>query len=289
MSLRFQRLVVILISLILISGSVILILTNSKKNIVFFYTPSELIFSDKQINQKVRIGGLVKKQSMKRNLNSKNNITFIITDNKNDIHVNFKGILPDLFREGQGTVVEGILINKNKINAEKVFAKHDENYMPASIKNQIKSSDYWRRDYSQSSLSNEKTPEFTTVSLTDKNIELTFHDLKNKIVLINFFASWCLPCKVEHPLLMDLKNNFPKLIIFGFNHKDKREEAIKFLLTNGNPYSFVGVDLDGMIGLKFGVFGLPETFLINSKGDIIFKHTGPLSKDIIQKEILPNL
>ena len=289
MSLRFQRLVIILISLILISGALILILTNSKKNIIFFYTPSELIISDKQINQKVRIGGLVKKQSIKRILNSQNNITFIITDNKNDIQVNFKGILPNLFLENQGAVVEGILINKNKINAEKVFAKHDENYMPASIKKQIKSSDYWRRNYSQSSVFNEKTPEFTAVSLTNKNIQLTFNDLKNKIVLINFFASWCLPCKVEHPLLMNLKNNFPKLIIFGFNHKDKKEDAINFLSTNGNPYSFVGVDSDGMIGLKFGVFGLPETFLINSKGDIIFKHTGPLSEDIIQKEILPNL
>ena len=95
MSLRFQRLVIILISLILISGALILILTNSKKNIIFFYTPSELIISDKQINQKVRIGGLVKKQSIKRILNSKNNITFIITDNKNDIQVNFNGILPN--------------------------------------------------------------------------------------------------------------------------------------------------------------------------------------------------
>ena len=147
MTFRYQRLLIILVSLILIAGALILILTNSKKNIVFFYTPSELIESDKTINQKIRIGGLVKKNSVKSILTSKNHITFIITDNENDIFVEYEGILPDMFRENQGIVVEGVLVKKNKINAKTVFAKHDENYMPTSIKKQLKETDYWGKKY----------------------------------------------------------------------------------------------------------------------------------------------
>ena len=150
MTLRFQRLLIILFSLILITGALFLILNNSKKNIVFFYTPSELLESidtDVQINQKIRIGGLVKLNSVKSISTTNNHITFIITDNKNDIFVKFNGILPDLFHEGQGAVIEGILGRNNILYAEKVFAKHDANYMPASIKEQLKSSNYWQKNY----------------------------------------------------------------------------------------------------------------------------------------------
>ena len=147
MSLRFQRLLVIFGSLVLIAGALILILTNAKTNIVFFYTPSELILANEKINQKIRIGGFVKQDSVKKILTPKDHITFIVTDNVNDIVVEYEGILPDMFREGQGTVVEGILINENKIDAERVFAKHDENYMPISIKKQLKEANYWKKDY----------------------------------------------------------------------------------------------------------------------------------------------
>ena len=150
MTLRFQRLLVILVSLILITGALFLILNNSKKNIVFFYTPSELlelINADIKINQKFRIGGIVKQNSVKRTSTTNHHITFIVTDNKNNIVVEYEGILPDLFSEGQGTVIEGVLGKNNILNAEKVFAKHDANYMPASIKEQLKSSNYWQKNY----------------------------------------------------------------------------------------------------------------------------------------------
>ena len=289
MSVSFQRLLIILFSLILIVAALILILTNSKKNIVFFYTPSELIKSGGKINEKVRIGGFVKQNSIKKISIPNEHTTFIVTDNENDINVEYNGILPDMFKEKQGAVVEGILVKKNRINANKVFAKHDENYMPATIKKQLEETNYWKKNYSLSDLSYEKIPEFTTKNLIDDNLILTSDDIKDKITLINFFASWCLPCMIEHPLLIDLKNNFPRLTIIGINHKDKKEDAVKYLSTNGNPYSFVGVDFNGKIGLEFGVFGLPETYLTNSVGDIIYKLTGPLSNEIIQKEIIPNL
>jgi len=145
MSVRFQRLAIILLSLIFISTAVLLILLNSKKNLVFFFTPSELIESNTQINDAVRIGGFVKEGSLISE--EKNYYEFIVTDNKKDLHVNYMGLLPDLFREKQGVVIEGKLIKNNLIRATIVFAKHDENYIPASIKKQLQDNQYWKREY----------------------------------------------------------------------------------------------------------------------------------------------
>ena len=100
MSLRFQRLLLIILSLIFLTASIFLILFNSKKNLIFFYTPSELLNSKTQINDTIRIGGIVKKDSLKNIENNK--YVFIIHDNNNDVRVSFTGILPDLFREEQG-------------------------------------------------------------------------------------------------------------------------------------------------------------------------------------------
>ena len=145
MSLRFQRLVLILITLIILGAAVLLILFNTKKNIVFFYTPTELI--EKKINSgdKVRIGGYVKDSSLKKI--SLNQYEFKITDNENDLSIFYQGILPDLFREGQGTVIEGLIENQNTIKALSVYAKHDENYMPASIKEELEKNNQWKKDY----------------------------------------------------------------------------------------------------------------------------------------------
>ena len=140
-----------------------------------------------------------------------------------------------------------------------------------------------------SALLNQPLPEFYTKGLINEDKVLSNNTIKNKITLINFFASWCAPCKVEHPLLINLKKKYPELTIVGIDYKDNKEDAIKFLLSTGNPYNFVGVDNDGAIGLEFGVFGLPETFFVNNEGKIIFKQTGPLTKKIIQNDIIPNL
>ena len=145
MSLRFQRLLLILLSLIFLTASIFLILFNSKKNLIFFYTPSELLNSKTQINDTIRIGGIVKKDSLK-NIED-NKYVFIIQDNNNHVRVSFTGILPDLFREEQGVVVQGKLIKIDKIKADRVFAKHDENYMPTSIKKQLEKNKYWNKNY----------------------------------------------------------------------------------------------------------------------------------------------
>ena len=145
MSLRFQRLVLILITLVILSAAVLLILFNTKKNIVFFYTPTELMDNKMNSGDKVRIGGYVKDNSLRKI--SLNQYKFKITDNQNDLSVFYQGILPDLFREGQGTVIEGLIKNQTTINALRVYAKHDENYMPASIKKELEKNNQWRKDY----------------------------------------------------------------------------------------------------------------------------------------------
>ena len=145
MSLRFQRLILILLTLIMLGAALLLILFNSKKNIVFFYTPTELLVNNITLDKKVRIGGYVKQSSFIEK--ALNDYEFKITDNTSELLVFYKGMLPDLFREGQGTVIEGFLDKNNNIVASKVYAKHDENYMPASIKKELEKNNQWKKNY----------------------------------------------------------------------------------------------------------------------------------------------
>ena len=145
MSLRFQRLILILLTLIILGAAILLIMFNTKQNIVFFYTPSELLENNVDPNKKLRIGGYVKKLSFVEN--SLNKYEFKITDNANDLLIFYEGMLPDLFREEQGIVIEGFIKENKNIVASKVYAKHDENYMPASIKKELEKNNQWKKDY----------------------------------------------------------------------------------------------------------------------------------------------
>ena len=131
-------------------------------------------------------------------------------------------------------------------------------------------------NYNTTSLTNKELPQFK-ISYFDKNGFYTEKDLiKNDYTLINFWASWCGPCRIEHPILMKLsvENN---LNILGVNFKDKKELARKFLKDLGNPYSFLLKDLEGKQSVNFGIYGIPESLLINSDNIIIKKFVGPLS------------
>ena len=136
-----------------------------------------------------------------------------------------------------------------------------------------------------SALLNKNLPTFSSINLYDNEEVLLSDSLKGKYILINFFASWCTPCKAEHHLFFKIKKEIPELFILGFSHKDDLDDSKKYLEEEGNPYSFVGIDSDGKIAFDFGVFGLPETFIINKDRKIIYKHTGPLTKKIIENEI----
>tara|TARA_B100001778_G_scaffold120389_1_gene98911 strand:- start:344 stop:778 length:435 start_codon:yes stop_codon:yes gene_type:complete len=141
---KTQRSIALVSILLILSTSTFLILKALKDNIVFFYSPTETIekFKTKKNVKKIRIGGLVVKNSLKQN---KSKVEFEITDKKTKIKIIYSGILPDLFREEQGVVVEG-RIKKNIFEATEVLAKHDENYMPKEVADTLKANGNWKGD-----------------------------------------------------------------------------------------------------------------------------------------------
>jgi cytochrome c biogenesis protein CcmG/thiol:disulfide interchange protein DsbE len=107
-------------------------------------------------------------------------------------------------------------------------------------------------------------------------------------VLINFFASWCVPCREEHPLLMRLAQQ-DHLPLYGIAYKDKPADSTALLAQFGDPYKSIGVDRDGRVGLDFGVYGVPETYVLDRSGHIRKRFVGPLTAEVVAKELLPLL
>ena len=130
--LRFFFIILIFFTLIL---SVSLVLKSLKENVVYFKSPSDVKLLEEIENKKIRIGGMVKKESIKI---SNNEVYFIITDFKNEINVTYSGVVPNLFSEGKGVVAEGFLKDRNYFEASKILAKHDENYMPPEVEAALK-------------------------------------------------------------------------------------------------------------------------------------------------------
>jgi cytochrome c biogenesis protein CcmG, thiol:disulfide interchange protein DsbE len=117
---------------------------------------------------------------------------------------------------------------------------------------------------------------------------LTREALAGQVVLVNFFASWCVPCRAEHPLLMRLAEQ-EHVPLYGIAYKDKVADTAGFLDRLGNPYRRVGVDASGHVGIDFGVYGVPETYIIDKTGHIRYRHVGPLTADALEHELLPRL
>jgi cytochrome c biogenesis protein CcmG/thiol:disulfide interchange protein DsbE len=111
-------------------------------------------------------------------------------------------------------------------------------------------------------------------------------DLKGQVVLINFFASWCIPCRAEHPLLLRLARD-EGISILGIAYKNKPEEARAFLLELGNPYAHVGMDENGRAAIEFGLYGVPETFVVDRQGIIRYREPGPLTPALVEETLLP--
>ena len=109
-----------------------------------------------------------------------------------------------------------------------------------------------------------------------------------KVTLLNVWASWCGPCREEHPILMDLAKR-DDINLVGINYKDQRENAVRFLTVLGNPFSRVGVDATGRTAVDYGVYGVPETFVISPRGVITYKFTGPLTPDGLTSQLLPEI
>ena len=112
--------------------------------------------------------------------------------------------------------------------------------------------------------------------------------LAGKVTLVNVWASWCVPCRQEHPVLMDLARD-GRVEIVGLNYKDKPDNARRFLGELGNPYTALGVDPSGRAAIEWGVYGIPETFLVGKDGTIVWKHVGPFDPQNVATTLMPEI
>jgi cytochrome c biogenesis protein CcmG/thiol:disulfide interchange protein DsbE len=129
-------------------------------------------------------------------------------------------------------------------------------------------------------------PEFDLPPLLDEIPGLATTDFGGEVVMVNVFASWCIPCRIEHPLITRLGEE-GIVPVWGINYKDEREDAIAWLDNLGNSYKRIGFDLSGRVGIDWGVNGVPETYIIDANGRIRYKHVGPLSRAELKETILP--
>ena len=137
------------------------------------------------------------------------------------------------------------------------------------------------QNYLPSALLGKLAPKLELSTLANYDLP-TDLDLETKqIKLVNFWASWCPPCKLEHPILEEIASQ-EKYLIIGVNYKDKQKNAQKFLLSLGNPYKKLGSDIKGRTAIDWGVYGVPETFIIDENGVILMRHPGPITQKIYQ-------
>ncbi|CAL1241715.1 DsbE family thiol:disulfide interchange protein [Candidatus Methylocalor cossyra] len=129
-------------------------------------------------------------------------------------------------------------------------------------------------------------PTFTLPQVVDAGKTLSPADFKGQVALVNVWASWCVSCRQEHPVLLDLAER-RVVPIYGLNYKDQREDALAWLNRFGDPYTASAFDADGRVGIDWGVYGVPETFVIDRQGIIRYKHTGPITAEILETKLLP--
>ena len=137
-----------------------------------------------------------------------------------------------------------------------------------------------------STLINKPAPDFTLQRLYVDGESVSPTDLLGKRWLLNVWASWCGGCRVEHPLLNELAQK-TDITLVGLNYKDEPANARQWLAERGNPYALIASDIEGNAGIDWGVYGAPETFVIDENGTVIYKHIGPLDIKTVQQEILP--
>jgi cytochrome c biogenesis protein CcmG/thiol:disulfide interchange protein DsbE len=129
-------------------------------------------------------------------------------------------------------------------------------------------------------------PKFTLPALEDPKVTISNADLKGKVSLVNVWATWCVSCRAEHKELMRLAK-VDGVRILGLNYKDDREDAKRWLQIYGNPYVANAFDADGRVGIDWGVYGTPETFLVDRKGIIRYKQIGPIDQQVWEKTLRP--
>ncbi len=136
-----------------------------------------------------------------------------------------------------------------------------------------------------SALIDKPLPTFNLPPIEGDGVVLANSDLAGKVALINVWASWCPPCRIEHPVLMGIAAS--GVAIYGVNYKDKPDDAKRFLTQLGNPFIAVGADRDGKLAIDLGVYGYPETFIVDANGIIRYRHAGPINKVDWEQTLLP--
>jgi len=139
-----------------------------------------------------------------------------------------------------------------------------------------------------SPLIDKPAPEFRLSQLENPDGYVSLADMRGKVWLLNVWASWCAACLQEHPVLIDLARQ-QVVPIVGLNYKDGRDDAIGWLRRHGDPYTTSVMDADGRVGIDYGVYGVPETFLIDQVGMIRYKHIGPVTPEAVRDLILPKI
>ncbi|MDI7862414.1 DsbE family thiol:disulfide interchange protein [Rhizobiaceae bacterium n13] len=145
------------------------------------------------------------------------------------------------------------------------------------------------RDVSEipSALIGTRAPALDLPPLEGSNVPaLTEAAIKGRLTLVNVFASWCIPCRQEHPLLKELAKD-GRITIVGINYKDKNENALRFLGELGNPYAAIGADPNGKAAIDWGVYGIPESYLVGADGTILYKKVGPFDDDSVTRSLIP--
>ena len=137
-----------------------------------------------------------------------------------------------------------------------------------------------------SALLDKPVPEFALAPVLGREEGLSTQDLIGHVSLVNVFASWCVPCRAEHPLFMELSAT-GEVPLYGINYKDPPEQARAWLDELGDPYARIGADIDGRAGIEWGVYGVPETYVITSDGAIAYRHVGPITRAILEETLLP--
>jgi cytochrome c biogenesis protein CcmG/thiol:disulfide interchange protein DsbE len=139
-----------------------------------------------------------------------------------------------------------------------------------------------------SPLIGKQAPAYSLPSLHEPDRQITDQDLRGRPYLLNVWGSWCPSCRIEHPIVTALARS-GRVRVIGFNYKDEREDALRWLQQFGDPYEFSVVDRDGRKAIDFGVTAAPESFLIDAEGKVLYKVIGPITPDIIDEHILPRL
>ena len=162
--------------------------------------------------------------------------------------------------------------------------------LPLAVFGLLAAAFYWglwnNDDVLPSPLIGRPVPEFALPPIEGRQDGLSSADLQGQVSLVNVWASWCVPCRAENPLMVELAKS-GTVPIYGINYKDEPGEALAFLEELGDPFTSIGADRSGRVAIVWGVYGIPETFVIDAEGRIAYKHVGAFNRQMLEQDILP--